>query len=169
MPRPSIGDPAPDFEAPDSEGEPVRLSEHRGKAVVLYFYPKDETPGCTREACSFRDSYEDFVEAGATVIGVSADDAASHRSFAQNHHLPFVLLSDLDGSIRKAYGVKPSAFGLIPGRVTFVIDGDGVIRHVFESQLLIGRHVSDALAVVQSLAKDDRSGQAEGAEGNASV
>jgi peroxiredoxin Q/BCP len=138
------GENAPDFALPDAEGKLVRLSQLRGKPVVLYFYPKDDTPGCTREACAFRDQYEDFVEAGAAVIGVSSDSSESHRSFAKRHRLPFTLLSDRDGALRKSYGV-PATFGLLPGRVTFVIDAKGVVRRVFNSQIAATRHVAEAL------------------------
>jgi peroxiredoxin Q/BCP len=142
------GQKAPDFTLPDANGKPVRLADFRGKrAVVLYFYPKDDTPGCTAEACSFRDAYEDFQEAGAEVIGVSSDSQASHEKFAKRHHLPFTLLSDAQGNLRKKYGV-PATFGLLPGRVTFVIDRQGVVRHVFNSQLQATRHVKEALAAI---------------------
>jgi len=145
----AAGQPAPDFELPDSEGKRTRLADFRGKkAVVLYFYPKDDTPGCTAEACSFRDSYEDFQDAGAEVIGVSSDSASSHAKFAKRHKLPFTLLSDAKGEVRKKYGV-PSTMGLLPGRVTFVIDKKGVVRHVFNSQLQATRHVSEALAALE--------------------
>jgi peroxiredoxin Q/BCP len=150
-----IGDRAPDLSlpglAPGLGRATVKLSEWIGKrTVVLYFYPGDETPGCTREACSFRDAYEDFSAAGAEVIGVSEDDVASHESFAQHHRLPFVLASDLDGSARKAYGVKKT-LGLIAGRVTFVIDREGVVRDVFDSQLRFHEHVRRALELVKRL------------------
>jgi peroxiredoxin Q/BCP len=142
------GQPAPDFELPDAEGKRIRLADFRGKkAVVLYFYPKDDTPGCTAEACSFRDSYEEFSDAGAEVIGVSSDSASSHAKFAKRHKLPFTLLSDAKGEVRKKYGV-PTTLGLLPGRVTFVIDKKGVVRHVFNSQLQATRHVSEALAAL---------------------
>jgi peroxiredoxin Q/BCP len=143
------GKPAPDFELESDTGETVKLSDLRGQPVVLYFYPKDDTPGCTAEACSFRDSYEDFQEAGAEVIGVSSDSASSHEKFASRHRLPFTLLSDADGKVRKKYGV-PATLGLLPGRVTFVIDRDGVVRHVFNSQLQATRHVSEALSALES-------------------
>jgi peroxiredoxin Q/BCP len=141
----AVGDRAPEFALPDASGTTVRLSDFRGKkAVVLYFYPKDDTPGCTKEACGFRDSYEEFASAGAEVIGVSSDTGESHRGFARKHELPFKLLSDRRGEVRKQYGV-PATLGLLPGRVTFVIDRDGVVRHVFNSQLAASRHVSEAL------------------------
>jgi peroxiredoxin Q/BCP len=148
-----IGERAPDFTLPAADGRDVSLSEFRGKkVVVLFFYPKDETPGCTREACEFRDAYDVFVEGGAEVIGVSADSVDSHRSFAQHHKLPMTLLSDTAGSLRDKFGVKP-LFGLMPDRVTFVIDRDGFVRHVFQARLRFGKHVDEALEVVKSLAK----------------
>jgi peroxiredoxin Q/BCP len=116
----------------------------------LYFYPKDDTPGCTAEACAFRDSHEVFAEAGAEVIGVSSDSAGRHAAFAGRHHLPFTLLSDQGGRVRKSYGV-PARLGLIPGRVTYVIDREGEVRHVFNSMTNIGQHVGDALEVVRRL------------------
>jgi thioredoxin-dependent peroxiredoxin len=145
------GDKAPDFTLPSQAGEPVRLSDRLGeRVVVLYFYPKDETPGCTREACAFRDSYEVFTDVGAEVIGVSSDSAESHAAFAGHHQLPFTLLSDEGGRVRKSYGV-PATLGLLPGRVTYVIDRDGIVRHVVNSQVNIGRHVDSTLAVVREL------------------
>jgi peroxiredoxin Q/BCP len=150
------GQAAPDFALPDAAGKIVKLSQFQGRPVVLYFYPKDDTPGCTMEACAFRDQYEDFVDAGAAVVGVSSDSSASHEKFAARHRLPFTLLSDADGALRKRYGV-PSTFGLLPGRVTYVIDADGVVRHVFNSQLAATRHVSEALDALRSSAPRARS------------
>ncbi len=117
----AIGAQAPNFRLPTSNGSYVALEDFLGKQnVVVYFYPKDFTRGCTAEACSFRDSYEAFKDLRAEVIGISSDSQDSHRDFAQQHHLPFILLSDADGSVRKAYGVKKS-LGLFAGRVSFVI------------------------------------------------
>ena len=152
MARISVGDKAPDFNKTDQNGAPVSLEQFRGeKVVVLYFYPKDDTPGCTAEACSFRDNYEDFLEAGAAVIGVSSDDEASHKAFAERHKLPFHLVADTDGSLRKAYKV-PRMF-LMPGRSTYVIDKAGVVRHMFDSQIQAKRHVDEALEAVRTLAR----------------
>jgi len=146
-----VGDPAPDFSVPSSDGETVSFGDYRGKSdVVLFFYPKDHTPLCTAEACSFRDSYEAFREVGAEVIGVSADSDASHRRFAARHRLPFRLISDADGSLRTRYGV-PRTLGLFPGRVTYLIDREGVVRHVFSSQIQAARHVEEALRILKSL------------------
>lgn len=150
MPALSSGDRLPALTLPDQDGRPFDLGAQHGKVIVLYFYPKDETRGCTVQACSFRDAYQDFTDAGAIVVGVSSDDAASHRAFADHHRLPFTLLADTDGALRKAMGV-PRTLGLLPGRVTYVVDRGGIIRHVFNSQLQVGQHITEALAVVRRL------------------
>lgn len=153
MPKIHVGDSAPAFSATTHADEKIALADFKGKrAVVLYFYPADNTSVCTTEACSFRDAYEDFVQAGAVVIGVSGDSLASHRDFAAGKQLPFYLISDSDGSLRKAFGV-PSTLGLIPGRVTYVIDKEGVVRHIFNSQFNPRRHVEESLAIVRELSK----------------
>jgi thioredoxin-dependent peroxiredoxin len=146
-----VGDKAPDFTLPAQSGEPVRLQDRLGKrVVVLYFYPKDDTRGCTAEACAFRDSHEVFTDAGAEVIGVSSDSADKHAAFASKYELPFTLLSDQGGKVRKLYGV-PTVLGVIPGRVTYVIDRQGVVRHVFNSMTNTGKHVNDARETVKQL------------------
>jgi thioredoxin-dependent peroxiredoxin len=146
-----VGDKAPDFTLPSQSGDEVRLSDRLGeRVVVLYFYPKDNTSGCTAEACAFRDSYETFTDAGAEVIGVSSDSADKHAAFAGRHNLPFTLVADKGGRVRKSYGV-PSVLGVIPGRVTYVIDRTGTVRHVFSSMTNIGQHVNDALEMVRQL------------------
>jgi len=143
------GDVAPDFTLPKQDGSTVSLKDLLAKgAVVLYFYPKDDTPGCTVEACSFRDAYEDFKEAGAEVVGISSDSAGDHKAFADKHRLPFTLVSDAGGQIRKLYGV-PKTLGLLPGRVTYVMDGGGVVRKVFNSQMNPAKHVREALEVLR--------------------
>jgi peroxiredoxin Q/BCP len=146
-----LGSPAPGFRLQTSTGEYVSLEDFHGKKnLVVYFYPKDFTKGCTAEACEFRDSYEEFKNLGAEVIGISNDNQKSHGAFALEHKLPFILLSDSDGAVRKAYGVKKT-FGLVPGRVSFVIDKNGIVRHVFSSQSRATAHVGEALAVLKSL------------------
>ena len=149
-----VGDKAPDFTLPSQSGEQVRLYGRLGeRVVVLYFYPKDDTRGCTAEACAFRDSHEVFTDAGAEVIGVSSDSSDRHAAFAGRHNLPFTLLSDRGGRVRKNYGV-PAVLGVVPGRVTYVIDREGTVRHVFNSMTNIGQHVGDALDVVKRLQAD---------------
>ena len=146
-----IGSPSPRLRLETSAGENVSLKDFHGKKnVVVYFYPKDFTRGCTAEACEFRDSYEEFKNLGAEVIGISNDNQKSHEAFASEHKLPFILLSDPDGSVRKSYGVKKT-LGLVPGRVSFVIDKNGIVRHVFSSQSRATAHVNEALAVLKSL------------------
>jgi peroxiredoxin Q/BCP len=147
-----VGDVAPDFTLPDQSGKPVRLRDLLGrKTVVLYFYPKDGTPGCNIEARAFRDSYETFTAQGAEVVGVSSDSIGAHRRFTRHHDLPFILLSDRDGVVRECYGVKKT-LGLVPGRVTYVIDRTGVVRHIYSSQIQAARHSREALAAVATLA-----------------
>ena len=143
-----VGEAMPDVTLQGESG-PVRLRDRLGKALVVYFYPKDQTFGCTREACTFRDQYQDFVDAGAEVIGISRDDAASHDEFKAKHRLPFTLLTDDGGKVANAWGVK-GALGM-PGRVTFVFDKDGICRHRFESMIMFGKHVDEALTVVRRL------------------
>lgn len=151
MARINVGDKAPDFALSSQTGENVTLSSFFGKKnVVLYFYPKDESPGCTKQACTFRDSYEAFKELGAEVIGVSSQSVESHKSFATHHNLPFVLLSDEKDSVRKLYGV-PSTLGVIPGRVTYIIDREGVVRHIFSSQFQPEKHIEEAINVLKKL------------------
>ena len=143
-----MGDAAPDFTLPDQDGNPLTLSSLRGKVVVLYFYPKDFTSGCTKEACHFRDAYEDFTEAGAEVVGVSADSQESHRKFRDAYLLPFRLLSDERGDVKKLYSLSGH---LLPARVTFVIDKQGVVRMVFSSKVDMKAHVDEAMKVLRSL------------------
>lgn len=145
------GNVAPDFALPDQDGQNVKLSDYRGQPVVLFFYPQDDSPGCTAQACSFRDQHQVFAEAGAVVLGISRNSSASHWRFAEKHRLPYRLLADTDGQAQRSYGVTKS-LGLLPGRVTFVIDGNGIVRHSYASQLFPQRHIDEALAVIKSLA-----------------
>ncbi len=151
MSRTKVGDPAPDFSLRSQDGEEIRLSDllSRGN-VVVYFYPKDRTPGCTAEAGAFRDSYSKFAELGAEVVGISSDSVSSHEGFASECGLPFKILSDPDGEVRRKYGVSPT-MGLIPGRVTYVIDRTGTVRYIFSSQLQATRHVKEALEALDAM------------------
>jgi thioredoxin-dependent peroxiredoxin len=143
-----IGDRAPDFTAKTSAGNVIRLADYVGKkGLVLFFYPKDGTPVCTKEACAFRDSYMQFADAGAEVIGISSDSDESHLDFAKQYRLTFPLISDADGSLRKLFAV-PKTLGLFPGRVTYVIDKDGIIRQIYSAQLASDAHVKQALAAL---------------------
>lgn len=137
-----VGDKMPSFSLKDQKGNTITKEDFVGNSnLVLYFYPKDDTLGCTKEACSFRDQFEDFTELGAQVVGVSADSPESHAKFAEKYNLPFTLLSDEKNELRKAFGVKGNLLGLIPGRVTFIIDKEGVIQHKFDSQMNATKHV----------------------------
>jgi len=136
----------PDVALIDENGSSIPLASLVDRPTVLYFYPKDNTPGCSAEACKFRDDYEDFTAAGAQVIGVSSDDAASHARFREKYRLPFRLMSDPGGAARRAFGI-PSTFGILPGRATFVIAG-GAIVYAFNSQFAPAQHVRRALAAL---------------------
>lgn len=150
-----VGDPAPVFTATTSDGKQISLTDYYGKrGIVLFFYPKDGTSVCTKEACAFRDSYEKFIEAGVEVIGVSSDSDASHRAFADQNRLSFPLISDADGALRKRFAV-PSTFGLIPGRVTYVIDKDGIVRLIFSALMASDEHVKQALESVRESGPPD--------------
>jgi peroxiredoxin Q/BCP len=151
-----VGDRAPDFMLPSQMGDNVTLSEFFDKKnIVLYFYPKDETIGCTKEACAFRDNYEDLTKLGAEVLGVSGQSAESHQSFATHYGLPFILLSDQDNKVRELYGV-PSTMGIIPGRVTYIIDKKGIVRHIFNSQTQAPRHVEEAKKTLMEIEKEEK-------------
>ena len=155
MAKLNIGDQAPDFELLNQDGLPVRLSTYYAKKnVVLYFYPKNETPVCTKEACSFRDKYEEFADADTEVIGVSSDSVDSHKLFQLNRRLPFQLLSDHQAYIRKLYGVSGSLLGLLPGRETFIIDKTGKICHRLASPLP-NPHIKEALKTIKEIDLND--------------
>ncbi|MEM1427461.1 MAG: peroxiredoxin [Cyanobacteria bacterium P01_H01_bin.130] len=147
----AVGDKSPNFTLPSQSGTNITLSQFLGKSpVVVYFYPKDDTPGCTMEACQFRDEYQAFQEAGAAVIGISSDSVSSHQQFADKHNLPFVLLSDVKNEARNAFGV-PNTLWVMPGRVTYVIDKEGIVQTIFNNMLDAKAHVAEALKTVESL------------------
>jgi len=155
VPTLKVGDEAPDFTLPDETGQPVSLRGLRGKQVVLYFYPKDDTPGCTVEACGFRDSISSVEQAGAVVLGVSADGQASHQHFRKKFNLPFRLLSDEDGTVQRAYGVAWPVIGLVPAlarlagprRRTFVINATGHLKAIFPN-VRVETHAQEVLAAL---------------------
>jgi peroxiredoxin Q/BCP len=150
----SVGDKAPQFSGVLADGRNVRLADMlREHNVVLYFYPKDFTPGCTKEACSFRDHRGEFAALGAEIYGVSLDTPEKHAAFAERYSLPFPLISDGDKSIARSFGVLRLGGILLTKRVTFVIDRSGTIRHVTQSELSMDRHIDNALAALRELGK----------------
>ncbi|MEB3341364.1 peroxiredoxin [Okeania sp.] len=147
----NVGDKAPEFTLPSQEGTQVSLSDFRGKKnVVIYFYPKDNTPGCTKEACAFRDQYEVFTDVDAEIIGISGDTQKSHQQFTTKYNLPFTLLCDTDNKVRQLYDV-PATLWILPGRVTYVIDKEGIIRHIFDSMLDFDAHSKEALKILKDM------------------
>jgi peroxiredoxin Q/BCP len=145
-----IGDKLPSFKATKQDGNAFDSQEVNQKPVVIYFYPKDFTPGCTTQACSFRDAYQDFQDLGAEVIGVSGDSASSHQNFQQKYKLPFILLSDADRKLRRLFGVPTTLFGLLPGRVTYVFDAKGYCIYIFDS-LSAKNHIERALKAIRKV------------------
>ena len=146
-----VGDRAPDFVLKDQTGKEFHLEKELGKGpLVVYFYPKDNTTGCTAQACAFRDQYQDFKDAGAEVVGISSDTEEKHMFFIGKHSLPFTLLSDRKGEVRKLFGV-PKTFGIIPGRVTYVIDPKGIVRYIFNSQSKVTEHVTKSLEMISKM------------------
>ncbi|KAE7998403.1 hypothetical protein FH972_002950 [Carpinus fangiana] len=141
----------PSFTLKDQDGRNVTLSKFKGKPVVVYFYPADETPGCTKQACAFRDSYEKFKKAGAEVVGISGDDPSSHKAFAKKYRLPFTLLSDEGNKVRKEWGVPSDLFGTLPGRQTYVLDKKGEVQLIYNNQFQPEKHVDETLKLLQSL------------------
>jgi peroxiredoxin Q/BCP len=145
-----LGDKCPIFSLPNQSGELIHISEYLGKQkLVLFFYPKDDTPGCTKEACEFRDRYADFLTEGCSVFGISSDNLDSHVGFKEKHALPYDLLSDVKKEVRKLFGVPGNLFGLIPGRVTYVMDEKGIVIGVFNSQLDPIGHIETALKLIR--------------------
>lgn len=147
-----IGDACPIFTLKNQHHEDFSIESVLGqKILVIYFYPKDDTPGCTAEACSFRDRYEDFKDLGCEVIGISSDSVKKHADFAAKHRLSFTLLADTDKRVRKAFGVPSNFLGLIPGRVTYIIDRKGIVRHIHNSLTKATTHIQESINAVKSL------------------
>ena len=150
MKKIEVGDKVPSFTLLDQDGNTVAISPEYGKAMVIYFYPKDDTPGCTKEACKFRDDFEDFKDLGVEVFGISGDSVESHKKFAEKYNLPFQLLADTKNKVRKLFGV-PSSFLILPGRVTYVIDDKGVVQYIFNSQFSAEKHIENALNIFKGI------------------
>ena len=147
-----VGSTIPAFTLPDQNGKMFDINSVLGKKnLVIYFYPKDDSPGCTAQACSFRDQFEVFTEADAVIIGISSQSVTSHKAFAEKHRLSFTLLSDEGNKIRKKFGVPTNLLGLLPGRVTYVADKTGKVIYTFNSQLQTEKHVDEALRVLKSV------------------
>ena len=146
------GDKVPDFKLKNQNGELFKVADYVGKKnLVIYFYPKDDTPGCTKEACKFRDEFEVFTDLDAMVIGISGDSPESHTEFIEKYNLPFTLLSDENDEVRKAFGVKGKFMDMIPGRVTFIVDKEGTIQYVFDSMSNAEQHVDEAKMILEKL------------------
>jgi len=144
-PKIQVGEAVPKFSLKNQHGELISIENFIGKSFVIYFYPKDDTPGCTVEACAFRDAFEDFQNLGAAVIGISGDSPEAHQKFAKKYALPFVLLSDPKNEVRSLFGVPKSLFGLLPGRVTYIVDEMGKVKHIFGGQFQARKHVREAM------------------------
>ncbi|WP_445725622.1 peroxiredoxin [Flavobacterium sp.] len=149
MKKIEIGDLLPTFRLQDQNNNTVNSIDYIGKPMVIYFYPKDDTPGCTKEACKFRDDFERFTDLGTVVIGISADSVESHKNFEQKYNLPFLLLADTNNEVRNLFGVPKNLF-FIPGRVTYVIDKKGIVQYVFNSLLSAEKHIENALQKLKS-------------------
>lgn len=150
MSKIKIGDSVPHFKLMNQSGKWIDIKFYIGNPMIIYFYPKDDTPGCTREACTFRDEYNHFSEANVNVFGISDDSVTSHKKFKLKYNLPFDLLSDENNTIRKTFGVPADLFGLIPGRVTYVIDKYGIVRHIFNNQLNSRKHIKESIRIIKS-------------------
>lgn len=150
MKKIQIGDTVPTFSLLDQNGKMIKIDSTLGKSMIIYFYPKDDTPGCTKEACKFRDEYENFTDLGAMVIGISADSVESHKNFEEKYKLPFTLLADTENNVRKLFGVPNNLF-VIPGRVTYVVNNQGIVVHVFNSQLGAEKHISESLKKLKEI------------------
>jgi peroxiredoxin Q/BCP len=146
-----IGDRLPAFKLQNQDGKWLKIHDFIGKSMVIYFYPKDDTPGCTKEACAFRDEFHRFSDAGVFVFGISSDSVATHKKFKAKYQLPFDLLADVDNKVRNMFGVPSDLFGLIPGRVTYVVDSKGIIQYIFNNQLNAKKHVEESLRMLNKI------------------
>ena len=150
MEKIEVGDKIPTFVLQDQNGNPFHVSSAHGKPMVIYFYPKDETAGCIKEACKFRDEFEDFLALNTLVIGISSDNVASHKKFEKKYNLPFTLLADTKNEVRKLFGV-PKSMLFLPGRVTYVVDKNGIVQYIFNSQFRAEKHIENALLKLKKI------------------
>ena len=150
MKKIEVGDKVPSFTLNDENGNLFTVNSTVGKPMVIYFYPKDDTPGCIKEACKFRDEFEKFKDLDVTVIGISADNVASHKKFKEKYNLPFILLADINNEVRKLFGV-PKSMIFLPGRVTYVIDKKGIVQYIFNSQFKVEKHIENALKKLRGI------------------
>jgi peroxiredoxin Q/BCP len=142
----SVGDRVPDFSLKDQFGNNFHSADYLGKTtMVIYFYPKDDTPGCTKEACKFRDSFTEFSDRNVMVVGISADNVDSHKKFAEKYNLPFTLLADTQNKVRKLFGVKSNILGLLPGRVTYIIDKEGNVKFIYSNMFNAEKHIEEVI------------------------
>ncbi|NVO11767.1 MAG: peroxiredoxin [Bacteroidales bacterium] len=152
MKKIEIGDSIPTFSLKDQNGNQVDINTVIGKKkLVIYFYPKDDSPGCTKEACYFRDQFDVFNQADAMIIGISGQSVESHNKFAEKYKLNYTLLSDEENNVRKLFGVPTNLFGLLPGRVTYIINKEGKVVYIFNSQTKVAEHVDEALKILKEL------------------
>lgn len=149
-----VGDQIPMFSLKDQDGKEFSVKDHIGKKkLVIYFYPKDDTPGCTKEACKFRDEYEVFQNLETMIIGISADHVKSHKDFALKYNLPFTLLSDINNDVRQSFGVPAELFGMVPGRVTYIVDLEGKVQYIFNSLFKAEKHIEEAKKILTQSSK----------------
>ena len=150
----SIGDTCPSFSLQNQDGVTININDFIGtKNVIIYFYPKDNTAGCTKEACSFRDAMQDLNNLDCEVVGISADNVASHKAFANQFRLTFNLLSDVGNSVRKSFKVPANLFGLIPGRVTYIVNKEGKVIHIINSQMNPDKHIKETIEIISTLSR----------------
>ena len=150
MPRINTGDKLPNFRLLNQDGRLIDIANYLGRPIVIYFYPKDDTIGCTKEACSFRDEYHRFSNVGVSVFGISADTVESHKKFKAKYRLPFDLLADEDNKVRNIFGVPSDLFGLIPGRVTYIADSHGLVRYIYNNEINAKKHIEESLRIINT-------------------
>ncbi len=150
MKKIEVGNTVPAFTLIDQNGNLFTVNDEINQPMVIYFYPKDDTPGCVKEACKFRDDFEKFTDLGSLVIGISSDNVASHKKFEEKYNLPFILLADTENKVRKLFGV-PNSLIFLPGRVTYIVDKNGIVQYIFNSQFGAEKHIKNALKKLKEI------------------